>query len=328
MRIAKCLLLLCCGFGGGADAQHLLVVNQADSSLGIIDPLSGKQVATLAEGIPGMHAHEVASSPDGRTAYLPIYGNVGVGKPGRDGREMLVVDLPSGRITGRVDFGHGVRPHLPVPGPRNSMLYVTTELDKTVTEIDPKTLKIVGTIPTGQEQSHMLVLSHDGRRGYTANVGPGTVSVLDMVHRKTLAIIPVSGNVQRIAISNDNRLVFTSDQTKPQLAVIDAATNKVKAWIPMPGTGYGAAATADGRWLLVALRTVHAVAVIDLHTLRVAKTIEVGADPEEMLIPKGKDTAYVSCSGSDEVDAIDLKTWTLAQRITAGKFPDGMAWAQ
>ena len=53
------------------------------------------------------------------------------------------------------------------------MLYVTTELDKTVSIIDPKTLKIVGSVPTGQEQSHMLVLSRDGSRGYTANVGPG-----------------------------------------------------------------------------------------------------------------------------------------------------------
>ena len=64
------------------------------------------------------------------------------------------------------------------------MLYVTTELDKTITIIDPKTLKIVGAIPTGQPESHMLVLSHDGRRAYTANVGPGTVSVMDMRHAK------------------------------------------------------------------------------------------------------------------------------------------------
>ena len=86
------------------------------------------------------------------------------------------------------------------------MLYVTTELDHAVTIIDPKTLKIVGAIPTGQPESHMLALSHDGRRGYTANVGPGTVSVLDIKARKTLGIIPVSGNVQRIAISNNRSL--------------------------------------------------------------------------------------------------------------------------
>ena len=69
------------------------------------------------------------------------------------------------------------------------MLYVTTELDQAVTVIDPKTLKIVAKIPTGQAESHMLAISRDGKRGYTANVGPGTVSVLDLQARKMLTIM-------------------------------------------------------------------------------------------------------------------------------------------
>jgi hypothetical protein len=93
---------------------------------------------------------------------------------------------------------------------------VTTELEHAVTIVDPKTLRVVGTVPTGQAESHMLAISHDGRRGYTSNVGPGTVSVLDLEKRKLLAIIPVSENAQRISISRDDRWVFTADQTKPQ----------------------------------------------------------------------------------------------------------------
>ena len=127
------------------------------------------------------------------------------------------------------------------------MLYVTTELDKSVSIIDPKTFKIVGSVPTGQEQSHMLVLSKDGSRGYTANVGPGTVSVLDMKARKTLAVIPISKDTQRISISRDNSMVFTADQTRPQIAVIDTATNKLEMWVPIPAIGYGTASTLDGR---------------------------------------------------------------------------------
>ena len=138
---------------------------------------------------------------------------------------MLVVDVPSRKIVGRVDFGHGVRPHCPILDPASKLLYVTTELDKTVTIIDPHSLKILGVIPTGQEQSHMLAVSHDGRHGYTANVGPGTVSVLDLKARKFVKTIPVSGNTQRIAISNDDKLVYTADQTKPQMAIIDTGTN-------------------------------------------------------------------------------------------------------
>jgi YVTN family beta-propeller protein len=211
------------------DKPLLVATNQGDRDLSIIDPAADKQLATVPEG--GITGHEVATSPDGRTAYVPIYGNSGVGRPGTDGREMVVIDIPSRAVTGKVDFGHGVRPHCPVYDRASGMLYVTTELDQTVTIIDPKTLKIVGTVPTGQKESHMLVISRDGRLGYTSNVGPGTVSVLDLPGRKTIAVIPISREAQRIAISNDDKLVFTSDQTKPQLAVIDTATNKIKTWV-------------------------------------------------------------------------------------------------
>src|SRR5215469_8463774 len=195
----------------------LLVANKGDQTLGIIDPESGKQVATVPEG--GVTGHEVIASPNGRFAYVPIYGNSGVGKPGTDGSNMIAIDLAQRKVVGNVDFGRGVRPHCPQFGPKNGLLYVTTELDKTVSIIDPKSLKIVGVVPTGQEQSHMLAISKDGRRGYTANVGPGTVSVLDLENKKTLAIIPISKNTQRIALSPDDSMVFTSDQTTPTLVV-------------------------------------------------------------------------------------------------------------
>ena len=303
----------------------LLVVNKGDETLGIVDPRMGQQIATVAEG--GTTGHEVVASPDGKTAYVPIYGNSGVGKPGTDGRTMVAIDIASRKVVGTVDFGHGVRPHCAVIGPKDGMLYVTTELDKSISIIDPKTLKIVGTIPTGQPESHMLAITPDGKRGYTANVGPGTVSVLDMENRKTITVIPVSGEVQRIAISTDGKLAFTSDQTKPQLVVIDTASNKVKTWIPLPAAGYGTATTPDGRWLVVAVRTANKVAIVDLGAMKVAKLIDVPTAPQEALVrPDGK-IAYVSCDASHKVAAIRTSDWTLEKLIDAGPSADGLAWA-
>jgi YVTN family beta-propeller protein len=311
-----------------AAAQSLLVVNQGDATLSVIDAATGKQTAVIAENTPGVHGHEVIASADGRTAWMPIYGSTGVGKPGIDGHEMLVIDLPSRKVVEHVDFGHSVRPHMPLLDPATGNLYVTTELDKAVTIVDPKTRKIVGTVPTGAEQSHMLILSHDGKRGYTANVGSGTVSVLDMAGRKTIAVIPISRNVQRIAISNDDKWVFTSDQTKPELVVIDTATNAVKTRIALPARGYGAAPTKDGRYLLVAMQRPNQVAVIDLGTMAVAQTIDVPPVPQEVLMaPDGK-TAYVSCNTSGQVAEIDTASWQVRRLIDAGKGADGLAWAK
>ena len=303
----------------------LLVANKGEHTLGIIDPAAGQQLATVPEN--GITGHEVVASPDGRTAYVPIYGNSGVGKPGTDGKNVVVVDIASRKVTGDVDFGHGVRPHCPVFGPKNGLLYVTTELDKTVSIIDPHTLKIVGAVPTDQPESHMLAITSDGRRGYTANVGPGTVSVLDMEAKKTIAVIHISGETQRISISPDDSMVFTSDQTKPQLAVIDAATNKVKAWVPLPGTGYGTAPTPDGRWLLVCVPGVNKVAVVDLGTLKVAQSIDVPSTPQEVLVRPDGQMAYVSCDKSHQVAAINISGWKVDKLIDAGKEADGLAWA-
>lgn len=307
-------------------AGLLLVANKGDHALGIINPAEGQQTSEVPEG--GITGHEVIASPDGKTAYVPIYGNSGVGKPGTDGQKLAVIDLESRRVTGDVDFGHGVRPHCPMFGPKDGLLYVTTELNKSISIIDPRTLKIIGSIPTGQPESHMLILSHDGRRGYTANVGPGTVSVLDIEARKTLKVIPISHETQRISITPDDKLVFTADQTKPQLAVIDTASDKVTHWIPLPGLGYGTASTHDGRWLIVAVPTVNKVAIVDLASLQVVHTIDVPKAPQEVLVRPDDKVAYVSCDSSHQIAAIDIPGWNLEKLIDAGKGADGLAWAR
>jgi YVTN family beta-propeller protein len=303
----------------------LLVANKGDRSLGIIDTVSGQQLAAVAEG--GTTGHEVIASPDGRFAYVPIYGNSGVGKPGTDGNHLVVIDIAARKVVGHVAFDQGVRPHCPLIGPRDGLLYVTTEITNTVTVIDPRTLKVVATIPTNQAESHMLAITRDGRRGYTANVGPGTVSVLDLATRKTVAVIAVAPVVQRIALSTDDRLAFTSDQTQPRLAVIDTATNTVKTWVRLPATGYGAAATPDGRWLIIALPAANKVAAIDLKTMTVAHTIDVPAAPQEVVVRPDGGAAYVSCDASGKVAALNLSAWKVEKLIDAGKGADGLAWA-
>jgi DNA-binding beta-propeller fold protein YncE len=331
--VAGCLLstaLSTCAFAQGT----LLVANQKDHTLSFIDAATARQTFALQED--RITGHEVATSPDGRTAYLPIYGDAGVGRPGTDGHEMLVIDVPTHTITGTVDFGHGVRPHLPVYDTHRNVLYVSTELDQTITAIDPKALKILYTIPTGAAESHMFALSHDGKFAYTANVGPSSVSVLDLNTHKTLAIIPIQTpdatpgkvRVQRMSISNDDKLLFTSDWDKPRLAVIDTATRKVKTWIDLPGTGYGSASTHDGRYLILCLSKSSKMAVIDLKTFKVVQTIDVPAQPQEVIVRPDGLVAYVSCNNDHKVAAIDLKTFKVQTLIDAGNFADGLAWSR
>jgi DNA-binding beta-propeller fold protein YncE len=302
----------------------LLVVNKGEHTLGIIDPDAGRQLAVVEQS--GLTGHEVIASPDGRSAYVPIYGDSGVGKPGSDGRTMDVIDLVSRRRVATLDFGRAERPHCPLFG-ADGRLYVTTELSSSITVIDPLSHEILERIPTGQPESHMLALTRDGKRAYTSNVGVGTVSAIDLEAREVVAVVPVSRRAQRIALSVDDRFVFTADQGEPRLAVIDTRTSRVEHWVGLPGIAYGTAPTPDGRWLLIALIRSNAVAVLDLGSLQIARTLEVPQAPQQILVRPDGRFAYVSCDASRKVAVLDLEGFSVSRLIEAGALADGLAWA-
>jgi len=304
----------------------LLVANKGEHTLGIVDPDAGRQLAAVSE--EGITGHEVAASPDGRTAYVPIYGNSGVGSPGTDGQTLAVIDIASRRLIHTIDFGRPVRPHCAVFGPKNGLLYISTELTNSIGVIDPRTNKIVGSIPTGQPESHMLAITRDGKRAYTSNVHAGTVSAIDLDAKKVIAVIPISKEVQRISLSVDGRYAFTADQTAPRLAVIDTATNQVKTWVDLPGIAYGTAPTRDGRRLILALITLNKVGVVDLESMKLEWTIDVPKAPQEVLVRPDDSLAYVSCDASHKIAVINLKTWNVDKLIDVGRGADGLAWAK
>jgi YVTN family beta-propeller protein len=302
----------------------LIVTNKGDHTLGIIDPVAGRQVATVEES--GVTGHELTASPDGRFAYVPIYGDSGVGRPGSDGRTVDVIDLAARRRVATIDLGRPERPHDPKFGP-DGRLYVTTELTDTVTVIDPRTNQVVDRLPTGQPESHMLMLTRDGRRAYTSNVHAGTVSAIDLHAKKVAAVIPVAKIGQRLALSVDDKWLFTADQAEPQLVVIDTATHAVARRVPLPGIAFGTAPTPDGRFLLVALVRLDQVARLDLQTWQVGPALDVPKAPQEVLVRPDGRVAYVSCDASGKVAEIDLQAWKVSRLIEAGPYVDGLAWA-
>jgi YVTN family beta-propeller protein len=299
----------------------LFIANQGDHTALVVNLDSRKVLSKIGVDING---HEVAVAPNHHFGYVPIYGNSGVGKPGTDGSTIEVIDLHAGRAVNIIALGKPLRPHCAKFGP-DGLLYVSTELSNAIYVVDPATGKVVGEIPTGAQESHMFVLSPDGKRAYTSNVGSGSVSVLDVQNRSLITIIPVAKTVQRISISTDGRFVFTQDQTTPRIAVIDTATNKLARWIDLPAVVYSSTPTPDGK-LLLANAPSGKLFVIDLSSEKVAASYDIPAAIGEIAIDAASAHAYVSCPQKGTIEILDIKAGKLEPPLALSLGVDGLAW--
>ncbi len=312
--------------GHSASPAHgiLVVANQFEHTTLLIDPETHRELAKIVVGVNG---HEVTVDKDSRFAYVPIYGNSGVGKPGTDGTSIDVIDIRERKLAYSIDLGKPLRPHEPRFGP-DGHLYVTAELSQSIDAIDLNTRKVVAENPTGQPESHMFVIrpGPDSPTAYTANVHAGTVSVLDIVHHSLITTIPVSKMVQRISIQPDGLYVFTHDQDAPRIAVIDCLSNSISTWIDLPETVYSSEPTPDGHWLVAAGLHGH-IFVIDLHTRKLAKTFDAPTALGKVLVRPDGAVAYVSFLTAGKIAVLDLQSWQMLPSIDLTPGVDGMAWA-
>ena len=303
---------------------RLLVVCKGDSTLEVIDLETLKHAGAVIAS--GFSPHEVVATEDGRLGYLPVYSNAPVGSPGSDGRRIDIIDLLTFQRVDEVQLSFPSRPHQSSLLSTDGVL-VSTELDESVTLIDRRTRSVVARLPTGQAESHTFAVSVDGSRLVTANVGPGSVSVIDIASRTLLGVVEVAERVNRICLEPDGRFAYTADQGSPRIAVIDTERVERVAWIKLPSIAFGTAVTASGSHLVVALRSASKIAVVDLRSGEVIHRIATPSRPQAIVLHADGVRAYSACDADNCVVEVDLRSGRLLRRIETGRKPDGIAWS-
>ena len=85
--------------------------------------------------------------------------------------------------------------------------------------------------------------------------------------------------------------------------------------------------TPDGKLVFVSTLGAPDLVVLDATTRREVKRVPIGHGAAGILMQPDGQRAYVSCTPDDYIVVIDLKSLTVTGKITAGKHPDGLAWA-
>ncbi|HEY3205217.1 MAG TPA: cytochrome D1 domain-containing protein, partial [Thermoanaerobaculia bacterium] len=208
----------------------------------VVDPRTGK----VASRVPTNRdvSHMVATSPDGRRAYVSALGSGGV----------TVIDLAAGKVVTDVATGKGAEGIDVTPDGRE--IWVTNRDANTISIIDAKTLKVVFTIRAAEFPIRVKI-TPDGRRAIVSFTGSGDVGVFDVATRAEIKRIPIGRGAVEGA---ENRVFQKRFASSPAPVGILVAPDGQRAWV--------AATNAD------------VIAVIDLDKLRVEDAWVTGHEPD------------------------------------------------
>jgi YVTN family beta-propeller protein len=325
-------VLLAAGLSWPASGRGdlLIVLNKSEHEAALVDAKTLEVVAKLPTG---KGPHEVAVSRDGRTAWVSDYGAYNIFKDGEaaryePGKTITVLDLERRTVRDTFDLGELSRPHGIRLSRDGTRLWVTCEGAKAVAELDAASGQVLRTWDTGQEVSHMVIETPDERKLYVANIGSGSVTVIDRTTNAVKNVVTGKG-AEGIDVSPDGREVWVTNRADHTIAVLDTRSDRVVATVPSGGEmPIRLKFTPDGREAWVSNARSSSVTVFDAKRRTKLATLEVGSVPVGIEIAPGGGRAFVACTNDDRVKLLDLAARRVAGEFTTGKEPDGMAWVR
>ncbi|WP_265587773.1 YncE family protein [Sphingomicrobium arenosum] len=292
----------------------LVVGNKGEDSVSFIDLDSGQERVRLATG---KWPHEIATSPDGSEVAVVHYGANSV--------EIFHVDPP--RAHRVIALGDNVGPH-GILWTADNRLLVTTERSKTLSIVDLADDSVTA-IPTGQDVSHMVAAQ--GSRAYTANMGSGTVSVIDLSAGRKVADLPAGETPEGLALSGDGRTLWVADRANATLFAFDTANMERVATIAVGDFPIRVAVSPDGRSVVTSNLMDGTLSIVDAAARKVVRTIRVNEGEAAAMVtilfaPDGR-TIYAAETGKRRIAEVDLATGEVRRYLSAGEGADGLALA-
>lgn len=301
-------------------ATSLLVLDKDDARLSIVDPASGQVIARVATG---ESPHEVVTSPDGKFAFVTNYG------ARTPGSTISMIDLAAQKEVRRIDLGALRKPH--GIDYSDGKVYFTAEINKLIGRIDPSSGQIDFLLGTGQNSTHMVMVTPDKQYIVTANIAGNSVSVFEKTpgpQSWNQTVVPVGKGPEGLDFSPDGKQLWTAHSQDGGVSVIDIASKKVVSTFSV-GTKRSNRIkfTPDGKYVLISDLAGNALLVIDPATKKEVKRFAIGKSPEGILMEPGGARAYIAITGENRIDVLDLKALEVTGHLVTGAGPDGMAWA-
>ena len=332
-----------------AAADLLLAINKGDNTLAIVDAATLKVLGTAPTG---PDPHEVVASADGKLAYITNY-NAGNGFA----NSLSVVDLVAMKALPPIDLGALGRPHGIALA--EGKVYFTAEGAKVVGRYDPDTRRVDLVIGTGQDRTHMVIVSSDQKTLFTTNVSSATVSILEQftVARRgggpppgtpppgaatrgavgrgaappaatdwRSTVVPVGQGAEGFDLSPDGRELWVANAQGGSVSIVNVAKKAAETLNVRFRSANRLKFTPDGKYAFVSDLGGTDVIVIDAATRKEIKRINVGGGAAGIQMSADGARAFAAVGSRNGVAIIDVRTLQVSGFIATGPGPDGLAW--
>lgn len=324
-----------------APRKALLALSKANHTLAIVD---AEKLNVVARIPVGEDPHEIISSSDGKTAYVSIYG-------GGSLHELNVIDLMSQKPSLNVDTR-------PLFGPHgitfvNGKVWFSAEGSKAVGRYDPIANKLDWSMGTGEDRTHMIYVTANGKRIYTTNVSSGTVSILVDTLISFMpppgmkppvgnsppsfarpranwnqTIVKTARGAEGFDVSPDSTELWTASAEDGFIYVINLKSKKLTDKIDAKVLGANRLKfTPNGKLAFISSLRSGTLFIYDVKSHKEVKQLNIGHGASGIVMDPDGSRAFVACTPDNYVAVIDLKTLEVIHRIDVRQEPDGLAWA-
>jgi YVTN family beta-propeller protein len=206
-------------------------------------------------------------------------------------------------------------------------VYVPNSKSDTVTVINPRTFRVLRTVPVGHEPQH-VVPSWDLRTLWVNNdlgnsltpINPATGHFGKPVH---------VGDPYNLYFTPDGRFAIVMASARHELVFLDAHTMHVRRRVPVPCAGVNHADfTADGRRFLVSCEFSGKLLEVGTVAQRVEKVLRLPGSamtmPQDVKLSTDGRVFYVADMMRNGLWVVDANTFTVLRFIKTGKGAHGL----
>ena len=312
-----------------ACAAELLVGNKSADTVWRLSLRDGRRIGEFRTGDA---PHEIAVSPDGRSAVVTNYGGA------KTGSTLSVLDLVGGRPTRSIDLGQHGAPHGLRFLPDGRRVLVTAEASASVVIVDVGTGEIEREIDVGAGTGHMVAVSPDGQVAYLTKIQAGTLSRIDLQTGMKTVERPAGKGAEGVAVRPDGAEVWVTNREDGTLTVHDPRTLAVKRRMSSKGFPIRVVFSADGTLAFVTNARAATLAVFNARTKVPVATVPLSRDdvtyqptmlgnaalPIGVVVAADRPRAYVAISGGDRIAVIDTQRWQVIDYWVTGREPDAL----